>query len=156
VTSSSLVTFFQAWRRKRKRASCGVPSSSWERAHASGSGARARRNSSTSDLSMADSLERASSSGPYAQYAASRPAAASALLREQDSAQDLAGGRLRDVLAELDRAQALVGRDARGDEGEELRGLDRRSPYDEGLRDLAALAVGDADHGRVGERGVRE
>ena len=79
-----------------------------------------------------------------------------ALALDQHAAQDLAGGRLRDLVDELQPPHLLVRRDARGDEGHQLLRRRLASEHDERLRHLAGLLVRAGDDGGVGDRRVGE
>src|SRR2546425_5817985 len=72
----------------------------------------------------------------------------------QDATQDLARGRLRDGVDELDLARNLVVGEAALDEGDHVGGGQRlaRLPDDERLGDLARLGMRLADHRGIGNR----
>ena len=79
-----------------------------------------------------------------------------ALPLDEHPAQDLAGGRLRDRVDELQPADLLVGRDPLGDEGHQLLGRGLALEHDERLRHLAGFLVRAGDDGHVGDGRVGE
>ena len=76
----------------------------------------------------------------------------------KESAEDLAGGRLRDLVDELDGSQLLVARNLAGHELTQVSLVGRRFGIqcDEGLGQFPGFVVGDPNNGAVGHRVVRE